>query len=91
MEKVKEKNDYRKLIKKIFKWVILSIIMAVPIGIVVGYYNIILTAANKYRKEHEYLIYFLPLAGLLITFMYLKTKRNAYSGENLLKLSLIHI
>ena len=85
MEKVKEKNDYRKLIKKIFKWVILSIIMAVPIGIVVGYYNIILTAANKYRKEHEYLIYFLPLAGLLITFMYLKTKRNAYSGENLLK------
>lgn len=65
--------------------VILSIIMAIPIGIVVGYYNIILTTANRYRKSHEYLIYFLPIAGLMITFMYLKSERNAYSGENLLK------
>lgn len=59
--------------------------MAIPIGIVVGYYNIILTTANRYRKSHEYLIYFLPIAGLMITFMYLKSERNAYSGENLLK------
>ena len=79
------KNDYITIIKKIFKWVILSIIMAIPIGIVVGYYNIILTTANRYRKYHEYLIYFLPIAGVMITFMYLKTERNAYSGENLLK------
>ncbi|MEX0023381.1 chloride channel protein [Clostridium butyricum] len=63
----------------------MSIIMAIPIGIVVGYYNIILTTANRYRKSHEYLIYFLPIAGLMITFMYLKSERNAYSGENLLK------
>ncbi|MDU0322555.1 chloride channel protein, partial [Clostridium butyricum] len=45
----------------------------------------ILTTANRYRKYHEYLIYFLPIAGVMITFMYLKTERNAYSGENLLK------
>lgn len=38
MEEIK--NDYIAIIKKIFKWVILSIIMAIPIGIVVGYYNI---------------------------------------------------
>ena len=83
MEEIK--NDYIAIIKKIFKWVILSIIMAIPIGMVVGYYNIILTTANRYRKYHEYLIYFLPIAGVMITFMYLKTERNAYSGENLLK------
>lgn len=83
MEEIK--NDYIAIIKKIFKWVILSIIMAIPIGIVVGYYNIILTTANRYRKSHEYLIYFLPIAGVMITFMYLKSERNAYSGENLLK------
>ncbi|QUF85188.1 chloride channel protein (plasmid) [Clostridium butyricum] len=83
MEEIK--NDYIAIIKKIFKWVILSIIMAIPIGIVVGYYNIILTTANRYRKYHEYLIYFLPIAGVMITFMYLKTERNAYSGKNLLK------
>ena len=66
MEEIK--NDYIAIIKKIFKWVILSIIMAIPIGIVVGYYNIILTTANRYRKYHEYLIYFLPIAGVMITF-----------------------
>lgn len=81
-----EKNqDYYKLIRKIFKWIILSIAMAIPIGIVVGLYNMILKAVNSYRNEYEYLVYFLPIAGLIITFMYLKTKRNAYSGENLLK------
>lgn len=81
-----EKNqDYYKLIRKIFKWIILSIAMAIPIGIVVGLYNMILKAVNSYRNEYEYLVYFLPIAGLIITFMYLKTKRNVYSGENLLK------
>lgn len=80
-----ENQDYYKLIKRIFKWIILSIAMAIPIGIVVGLFNRVLSAANSYRKEHEYLIYFLPIAGILITFMYLKTRRNSYSGENLLK------
>lgn len=71
--------------KEVLKWIALSILMAVSIGIIVGLYNLILKFANDYRKEHEYLIYLLTIAGLLITFMYLHTKRNAYSGENLLK------
>jgi hypothetical protein len=57
-----EKNqDYYKLIRKIFKWIILSIAMAIPIGIVVGLYNMILKDANSYRKEYEYLVYFYQL------------------------------
>lgn len=78
-------KEYYIFIKKVFKWIILSVLLAIPIGIVVGLYNRILTAANSFRKEHELLILFLPIAGVIITFMYLRTKRNAYSGENLLK------
>lgn len=78
-------KEYYILIKKVFKWVILSILLAIPIGIVVGLYNRTLTATNSFRKEHELLILLLPIAGVIITFMYLRTKRNAYSGENLLK------
>lgn len=49
-----EKNqDYYKLIRKIFKWIILSIAMAIPIGIVVGLYNMILKAVNSYRNEYS--------------------------------------
>jgi hypothetical protein len=35
--------------------------MAIPIGIVVGLYNMILKDANSYRKEYEYLVYFYQL------------------------------
>lgn len=85
-DKDSENNfTYTKLIKDTFKWIGLSILMAIPIGIIVGYFNIILGKANDYRKSHEFLIYFLPVAGIIITFIYLKAKRNAYSGENLLK------
>lgn len=80
-----KKNNSYELIKEILKWIALSILMAIPIGIIVGLYNSILKLANDYRKEHEYLIYLLPIAGVIITFMYLHTKRNSYSGENLLK------
>lgn len=80
-----ENNDYYSLIKKIFKWIILSVIMGIPIGIIVGLFNKVLTAANTFRRDNEYTVYLLPIAGLIITFMYLRSKRNAYSGENLLK------
>ena len=59
--------------------------MAVPIGVIVGLFNILLSWGNNFRKDHEYMIYLLPFAGLIITFLYLHTRRNAYSGENLLK------
>ena len=59
--------------------------MAVPIGVIVGLFNILLNWGNNFRKDHEFMIYLLPFAGLIITFLYLHTRRNAYSGENLLK------
>ncbi len=86
MDKEEKITDLSKsLIKSILKWIGLSLIMGITIGIVVGYFNIILKYANDYRKKHNYLVYFLPLAGVIIAYMYIKTKRNAYSGENLLK------
>lgn len=73
------------LLRKIVKWIILSVIMGGAVGFVVGYFNLILKWANDYRREHNYLVYFLPFAGIAIAYMYVKVRRNAYSGENLLK------
>ena len=73
------------LLKKITKWIILSVIMGAAVGVVVGYFNLILKWANDYRRDHNYLVYFLPFAGIAIAYMYVKVRRNAYSGENLLK------
>ena len=76
---------YSSLIFNVLKWIALSIAMAVPIGVIVGLFNILLSWGNNFRKDHEFMVYLLPFAGLIITFLYLHTRRNAYSGENLLK------
>lgn len=73
------------LSKEISKWIILSIIMGIFVGVTVGIFNRVLSFANNYRSENTYLVYFLPIAGVFIAYMYVKVKRNAYSGENLLK------
>lgn len=87
MEKLKtnEENQYSSLIFNVLKWIALSIAMAVPIGVIVGLFNILLSWGNNFRKDHEFMVFLLPFAGLIITFLYLHTRRNAYSGENLLK------
>lgn len=87
MEKLKTnaENHYSSLIFNVLKWIALSIAIAVPIGVIVGLFNILLSWGNNFRKDHEYMIYLLPFAGVIITFLYLHTRRNAYSGENLLK------
>lgn len=83
--KVKMITSCEELVKDIFKWIGLSIFLGVPIGIIVGFFKQILSKANNFRSDNNFLVYFLPLAGLVIAYMYLHTKRNAYSGENLLK------
>ena len=87
MEKLKTnaENQYSSLIFNVLKWIALSIAMAVPIGVIVGLFNILLSWGNNFRKDHEFMVFLLPFAGLIITFLYLHTRRNAYSGENLLK------
>lgn len=85
MKKNKIEKYSKELIKQVFKWLILSIIMGIAIGIVVGAFDRILGFANKFRKKNQWLIYFLPIAGVIISFIYVRVKRNAYSGENLLK------
>lgn len=87
---MKEENQYLKLIKGFLKWTAFSLILGIAVGIVVGYFNIILSKANDYRKEHEYLVYFLPIAGVLISYMYVHCERNAFSGENLLKSEVVN-
>ena len=87
MEKLKTnaENQYSSLIFNVLKWIALSIAIAVPIGVIVGLFNILLSWGNNFRKDHEFMVFLLPFAGLIITFLYLHTRRNAYSGENLLK------
>ena len=84
-----EKQSVIQSIKKdmvpLFRWIGLSLFMGIPVGIIVGFFKQVLSLANQYRADHPWLIYGLPLAGILISYLYVKAGRNAYTGENLLK------
>ncbi|MDD6795396.1 MAG: chloride channel protein [Clostridiaceae bacterium] len=78
-------SNIKDLSKSILKWVCLSILLGVLVGLIVGFFDTVLSKANSFRKEHNNIIYFLPLAGIIISFIYVHVQRNAYTGENLLK------
>ena len=86
---VNEKQSVIQSIKKymvpLFRWIGLSLFMGIPVGIIVGFFKQVLSLANQYRADHPWLIYGLPFAGILISYLYVKAGRNAYTGENLLK------
>lgn len=83
---VNEKQSVIQSIKKymvpLFRWIGLSLFMGIPVGIIVGFFKQVLSLANQYRADHPWLIYGLPFAGILISYLYVKAGRNAYTGEN---------
>ncbi len=90
---MKEKQSLSQLIKTLLVplllWIFWSILLGVPIGLIVSIFKQVLSAANQYRSDHQWLVYGLPLAGIVISYLYVKAGRNAYSGENLLKSEVI--
>ena len=77
MEKLKTnaENQYSSLIFNVLKWIALSIAMAVPIGVIVGLFNILLSWGNHFRKDHEFMVFLLLLRWIhynLFIFTYKK-------------------
>ncbi|MTL62115.1 voltage-gated chloride channel, partial [Turicibacter sanguinis] len=75
-------DSFKKLGLQLVKWILLSLLMGVMIGVMVGGFKQILSTANHYRSTHEKLVFGLPVAGVVISFLYVKVRRNAYAGEN---------
>ena len=53
-----------------FKWVLISMFTGIVIGLISTAFAYGLTYATSFRISHKYIIIVLPLAGLLITFLY---------------------
>lgn len=62
----------------------LCIPVAIVVGSLVALFLFLLDCATKIRIENEWLTFLLPLAGLLIYFIYKKKGRNAEAGNNLI-------
>lgn len=82
-------SEFEKSLKKtskyiisFLKWIITSSIIGVICGLAGTAFHKCVELATIYREGHFFLIYFLPLAGILIAFIYKKTNMLKNSGTN---------
>lgn len=66
-----------------FKWFILASIVGLMVGTVSTLFHFAIEKATLFRISHSYLIYFLPLAGLIIVFLYNITRQPDELNTNL--------
>lgn len=76
-------------IKTFGKWIILSIISGITIGIIGSCFYVILDASTQYRQEHPKILLALPIGGLIIAYLYKVFDKKGIQNTNLV-LSSIH-
>jgi len=72
------------IIKHLVRWTALVLPVAVVIGSMVALFLWSLSAAIHFRFAHTWLLYLLPLAGLLIYFIYKWIGKSSEKGNNLI-------
>lgn len=80
-EKLTESN-YGKIALAFVKWFIPSVIVGLSVGAVGALFGKALSFATEFRTEHTFMIFLLPVAGLLLVFVYNITKMTDDKGTN---------
>jgi len=66
----------RRDLKNFFKWIVLAILTGVVVGGASSVFAGCIREVTLFRREHEWLFLLLPVAGLLIVFMYQKIGKD---------------
>lgn len=69
---------------QLLHWTILIIPVSVSIGLLVALFLWLLELVTTTRQQHIWLIFFLPPAGILITWLYTRWGKNSDGGNNLI-------
>lgn len=86
-----ERNIYKTIysIRKLIKWLIIGSIIGLFIGEISALFGKALLFVNKVRVTHPYIVFGLPVAGLLIVLLYRAFKNTNDKGTNMV-ISSIH-
>lgn len=76
-------------ILKFLKWALISIITGLFVGSISTFFSMCMNAVTEYREQNDFILYFLPVAGILTVFLYSAFKYKNDKGTNLI-LSTIH-
>ncbi len=67
----------------IFKWLLLLLLISLLAGTLSAFFLAGLNLVTYFRDNHRHLIYFLPLAGLVVGFVYHQYGKTVERGNNL--------
>ena len=77
-------NRYLSQIQPAAKWVAILLLMAVVVGTASAFFLWALDAVTRVRFENPWLLYFLPVGGFLMGWLYLRHGKNAGEGTHLI-------
>jgi H+/Cl- antiporter ClcA len=83
MQKKKVPFEHYLIFKYLIRWTLLVIPIAIAIGSMVALFLWLLHAAIALRFQHPWLLYLLPVAGLLIHYIYQSVGKSSEKGNNL--------
>ena len=75
-------NNFISYALAFLKWIVLALLVGVVGGVVGSLFHISLDKVTEMRMEFDYLLYFLPLGGLLIAWMYHFFTKNGALDTN---------
>jgi H+/Cl- antiporter ClcA len=84
MNKLKFSFEQFKIAKHLLFWTVLIIPLSLVVGSLVAFFLWLLDVVTNTRWNNLWLVFLLPLAGLLITFFYKYLGKNANAGSNLI-------
>ena len=74
----------KKLFLNTFKWILICILIGILSGSASAFFLVSLEFVTQFRIHHDWIIWFLPIGGLLIGFGYYYWGESVVKGNNLL-------
>ncbi|CAN5292681.1 voltage-gated chloride channel family protein [soil metagenome] len=70
--------------KQLLRWTLIIFPVSISIGLLVAFFLWLLDIVTVLRWQHLWLIFLLPLAGILIVWLYTRFGKNSHAGNNLI-------
>lgn len=70
--------------KQLLNWTLLIVPVSIVVGLLVALFLWLLDLATTTREQYIWLIFLLPLTGILITWLYSRWGKNSDAGNNLI-------
>jgi H+/Cl- antiporter ClcA len=84
MGKTKFNLEQIGITKQLLFWTIIILPVSISIGLLVAFFLWLLDFVTVFRWTHGWIIFLLPVAGILITWLYYLSGKNAEAGNNLI-------